>query len=466
MLFLCHFVRFTHYATQNYAFFFICANKTCIIQKKVVLLQRFLSKMKTFLAILALLTTFAGRVVDQKGEPVPYATVYPEIAPEWGTATNNDGVFSFDANLPSDSRVIISYIGYEKKTVLAGTLTPYSDSVLTPIVLTEQPIALEETVVAAKKSKQRNKRKQMASLLHAVYVKLEQEFPHDNARYQIVSDVRMSSENSPWGMEQMIANIVVLPEQGQQGRDSVQFQGRFCKRFFDARKRAQADSILAGEALERMEKKSAPKGAPANMLRRAANAVDSGVVVHSALFAIGNMRYDFEQAMTDTKHWTVSNESEGETVLTHTHTVSKYLGCFKMTFQRHYIVDSRTYAVRRFSEHAEVKVTIPFGIKLNADQLQMLNLVNMSETSIEKFRLKKLRGDVNLNTIYQRQDGRVYILERNMICNAHILGSKHTEIPLVIKATQRVTDLRTSAVSPLTPSQLTRRLPREIVEIY
>ena len=428
--------------------------------------------MKVFLFILAFVSTFAGRVIDQKGEPIAYATVYPEIAPEWGTATNNDGFFRFDANLTKDSRIIVSYIGYEKKVVLAQTLQ--TDSV---IVLTEQPIALEETVVAAKASKQRNKRKQMASLLHAVYVKLEEEFPDNNAQYQVVSDVRMNcganraleaknAEGSTWGMEQMIANIVVLPEQGAQGRDSVQFQGRFCKRFFDARKRAEADSLLAGDALERMEKKSAPKGTPANMLRRAANAVDSGVVVHYALFAIGNMRYDFEQAMTDTKHWTVSNESEGETVLTHTQTVSRYLGCFKMTFQRHYIVDSRTYAVRQFSEHAEVKVTIPFGIKLNQDQLQMLNLVNMSEQQIEKFRLKKLRGNIDLNTIYQRQDGHVYTLERNMICNAHILGSKNTEIPLIIKATQRVTDLQTQNVKPLPRSQITRRLKREIVEIY
>ena len=428
--------------------------------------------MKVFLFLLAFVSTFAGRVIDQKGEPIAYATVYPEIAPEWGTATNNDGFFRFDANLTKDSRIIVSYIGYEKKVVLAQTLQ--TDSV---IVLTEQPIALEETVVAAKASKQRNKRKQMASLLHAVYVKLEEEFPDNNAQYQVVSDVRMNcganraleaknAEGSTWGMEQMIANIVVLPEQGAQGRDSVQFQGRFCKRFFDARKRAEADSLLAGDALERMEKKSAPKGTPANMLRRAANAVDSGVVVHYALFAIGNMRYDFEQAMTDTKHWTVSNESEGETVLTHTQTVSRYLGCFKMTFQRHYIVDSRTYAVRRFSEHAEVKVTIPFGIKLNQDQLQMLNLVNMSEQQIEKFRLKKLRGNIDLNTIYQRQDGHVYTLERNMICNAHILGSKNTEIPLIIKATQRVTDLQTQNVKPLPRSQITRRLKREIVEIY
>ena len=154
--------------------------------------------MKTLVFILALVSTFIGRVVDQNGEPIPYATVYPEIAPEWGTATNNDGFFRFEANLTKDSRIIVSCIGYEKKTVLAEQLLLNGEALNSAalnsealnsealnyavITLTEQPIALEETVVAAKKSKQRNKRKQMAELLHAVYVKLEEQFPDDNAQ--------------------------------------------------------------------------------------------------------------------------------------------------------------------------------------------------------------------------------------------------------------------------------------------
>ena len=417
---------------------------------------------------------YTGQVVDEKGQPISYATVYPEVAPELGTATNNDGIFRFEANLPASSPVVVSFIGFEKVEVPGDRLRVKGDAALQVIVLREQPIALQETVVAAKSSKQRNKRKQMATLLHAVYVQLEKEFPDEPAQYQVVSDVRMTSGEAQtghaavWGMEQMIANIVVLPEAGKDGRDSVQFQGRYCKRFFDARKRAQADSILAGETLERLEKaqKDVPKGTSQNYMRRAANAVDSGVVVHEALFAIGNMRYDFQETMNDIKHWSVSNESEGETVLTHTQTVSKYLGCFKMTFQRHYIIDSRTYSVRRFSEHAEVKVVIPFGIKLNSDQLQMLNLVNMDEEQINKFRLKRLRGAVDLNTIYQRRNGLVYTQEKNMILNAFIVGSKKTEIPLNIQATQRVTDLQTEGVKALKKHQLTRRVRREIVEIY
>ena len=416
--------------------------------------------MKILFAILALVATYTGRVVDEKGQPISYATVYPEAQPEQGTATNSGGYFSFDTELPGSSNVIVSFIGYEKLTLTLNELSSMTIQ-RQALVLKEQPIALEETVVAAKASKQRNKRKAMAALLHAVYVKLEEEFPDNNAQYQIVSDVRMLSENETWGMEQMIANVVVLPEQGTEGRDSIQFQGKYCKRFFDAEKRAQADSILASDMIERIEKKQKDK-----FIRKAANAVDSGVVVHQALFALGNMRYDFEQAMTDTRHWAVSNESEGETVLTHTQSVIKYLGLFKMTFKRHYIVDSRTYAVRRFSEHAEVRVTIPFGYKLNADQLQMLNLVNMDDKSIEKFRLKKMRGTVDLNTIYQRRDGQVYLLEKNMLADALILGSKKAEIPLHIKATQRVTGLQTEDIKPLNKSQITKRLKREIVEIY
>lgn len=429
--------------------------------------------MKTILFILAFVATYMGRVVDNKGVPVAYATVYPEIAPEWGTATNNDGVFSFEANLTKDSRIIISYIGYEKRTIQAKDCLAEKDSIgqilaekdsswqMPVFTLMEQPIALQETVVAAKAGKQKNKRKQMAALLHSVYVKLEEEFPDEPALYKVVSDVRMNSDSSTWGMEQMIANIVVLPEAGKEGRDSVQFQGRYCKRFFDAEKRAMADSILAGEAIERMEKKSKEKYA-----RKAVAAVDSGVVVHRALFSMGNMRYDFEQAMTDTKHWTVSNESEGETVLTHTQKINRYLGCFQMVYLRHYIVDSETFAVRRFSEHAEVKITIPFGVKLNADQLQMLNLINMSDKQIEKFRLKKMNGKIDYNTIYQRRDGLVYILEKNMHVDARILGSKKAEVPIMVKATQRVTELQTEGVQPLRPEEITRRVKREIVEIY
>ena len=47
-----------------------------------------------------------------------------------------------------------------------------------------------------------------------------------------------------------------------------------------------------------------------------------------------------------------------------------------------------------------------------------------------------------------------------------IIGSKDMEIPIYVKATQRVTDLQTKDVKALKKNEITTRVAREIVEIY
>lgn len=398
---------------------------------------------------------YQGRVTDTNGQPISYATVYPADDPISGTATGTDGEFRFQSSASPQSAIVISFIGYEKQILSLGRFTE-KEGDLPVVVLKEQPIALEETVVAAKESKQRNKRKKMATLLHQVYVQMAKDFSNDPARYRVVSDVRMDSEGEAWGMEQMIATIVDIPEGAKNGKDSIQFAGEYCKRYFKQNIRALADTILAGDGIDRMDKN----------MRRAANAVDSGVVVHRSLFAAGNIRYDFEVASEDKlKNWAVSNESEGETVLTHTEK-HNILGIFVMQMKRHYILDSNTLRVKRFSERADIKVNIPFGMKLNADQLQILNLLNMGEKQIEKFRLRKANAVICLNTIYQEKDGHLYILEKNLKTNATIIGTKGAEIPILLNATQRVVALENKDVRPMSRKQMTSRVRREIVEIY
>jgi len=401
-------------------------------------------------ASIAFAKDYSGRVLTITGEPVGYATVYPIDDPVTGTATNDAGEFHFSSNLPPDSKVIVSFLGYEKVELPLAALT---DSAT--IILKEQPIALEETVVAAKASKQKNKRKQIASLLHSVYVQMAKDFSDNNAEYRIVSDVRMDSEGEAWGMEQMIARVVNLPYIGYEGRDSVQVQGLYCKRYFKQSIRQLADTIYKSNTLENMDKN----------MRKMATAIDSGVIVHKALWQAGNIRYDFDKNSSDLKHWEVSNESEGETVLTYTES-KNYLGIVKYSIKRHYILDSQTLSVRRFSERGELYVNIPFGYKLNKDQLQMLNLLNMGNNQIEKFRLRKANGVVSLNTIYQRRDGHLYILEKNLKADALLTGTKQMEIPTQVRATQRVTSLKIENVQPMPKSQMTRRVKREIVEIY
>lgn len=419
---------------------------------------------------------YIGRVVDEKGAPISYATVYMADDPIIGTATGGNGLFRLQTDLPIYSELIISFIGYEKQILMLSEL--HDDT--TTIVLKEQPIHLEEVVIAAKPQKQKNKRKRMQSLLAAVYEQMQRDFPTSVTGYHIVSDVRMDAEDIPWGTEQMIAHVVVLPRQGHIAKDprtgkkgsiptdSIQFSGEHCKRYFDASIRSLADTILAGNDLEKIHPQ----------MRQAANAIDSGVVVHQALWSMGNIVYDFVNSMKDVGHWAVSNESEGETVLTYTEK-QNILGIFVYQMKRHYILRSDDLSVLRFAERAHIELNIPFGYKVKPQEMQMLNLLNMGEKQIEQYRIRKVHADISLNTIYQERGGYLYPLEKNMQTDATIIGKRKDRkpsgrgtietkdtIPLNIRATQRVTTLQTKDVQPMTRKQMRRRVARTIVPIY
>lgn len=419
---------------------------------------------------------YIGRVVDEHGAPIGYATVYMADDPVIGTATSNNGLFRLQTDLPIFSELIVSFIGYEKQVLLLSEL--HDDT--TTIVLKEQPINLEEVVIAAKPQKQRNKRRRMQDLLAAVYQQMLADFPMTATGYHIVSDVRMDAEGEPWGMEQMIAQVVVLPRQGhivkdqRTGKrstvptDSIQFSGKHCKRFFDTSIRNLANNIYAGDDLEHIHPQ----------MRKAATAIDSGVVVHRTLWSMGNIVFDFANTMKDVGNWQVSNESEGETVLTYTEK-QNIMGIFIYRMKRHYILRSDDLRVSRFVEKAHIELNIPFGHKVKPHEMQMLNLLNMGEKQIEQYRIRKVHGDISLNTIYQERGDRLYPLEKNLKADATIIGkrkdrkpeghgmieSKDT-IPLKIRATQRVTTLQTRDVQPLTRQQLTKRVPRTLVPIY
>lgn len=399
--------------------------------------------------LLSLAERYEGYVLDEAGHPVPFATVYLQDNPYIGTATGQNGHFQLEAFNSERSQVIISFIGYEKQVLpLTFFLQPNAT-----VILKEQPIALQETVVSAKPSKQKNKRKQMAQLLYQVYNRMQYDFPSKPYKLKLVSDVKMDLESTPWGMEQMIASVIQIPEGRRDGRDSVQFMGEYCKRFFAQTIRDRADTILANENLD-------------HRVRKMAVEMDSGVVVHNGLWQTGNICYDFQKDMEQLSAWTVTRENEGETVLTFREH-KNYLGIFKYEILRHYIVNSQTYRVLRFVEEGSMDVNIPFGYKLKEGELEMLNLLNLSNAEIEQFRIKSGHAKVMLNTIYRMQDGHLYPLERNLRTDATLQSTRRQKqtIPIRVRATQRVTSVQTSGVQPLR-TKPSRRVPREIVPVY
>ena len=413
--------------------------------------------MRKVLCILLLLSSmvlhaaeYRGRVLDERGEGLMYATVYPEDDPVAGTATGSDGRFVLETEVSPDSKVVVSFVGYEKAEL---PLAFFADSGAV-VRLTEQPVALSETLVEAKKTKRRGKRGEMAQLLYKVFNRMEYDFPDEPYKVRLVSDVKMDSEDVPWGMEQMIASVIQIPEGRKDSRDSVQFMGEYCKRYFLSHIRARADSILAKDKLD-------------YRTRKMANEMDSGVVVHAALWAIADVQYDFQSEMNDLRHWTVSDGAAGEKVLTYLEK-KNFLGIVVYSISRQYIVDSETFRVKRFVVDGIMDVNIPFGHKLKPDELAMLNLLNVDEAAIEKFRVKSAHGHVVMSTTYRMQpDGHLYPHERSMLTDAELFSTKkqNMTIPIHIKGTQRVLSVQTEGVEPL-QQRVTQRVVREIVPIF
>ena len=393
--------------------------------------------------LLILLFVYLGLVTDQAGQPLGYTTIYNEANPEIGTATTSSGYFEILSEKPIEGDFVISYIGYAKQVIPASEFIEHPGRTPRTVVLQEQPLALEEMVVSSKRH--RNRRKMMKALLAEVWAQMQVDFTRDPIAYQVVSDVRLDQDSVPWGVEQLIARSYEQPFARPDSTDLVRFVADHRKRYMYDGLRQKADAFKHSDALNRMDRKGKRKIGYKYDLKWTVQNVDSGVVVHKCLWTWWNVRTEFRKAMRDrTRHWEVSRENEGETVLTNTEK-RNILGIFKYVYYRHFILDSKTLSVKRFSQQGEVWINLPIGYKLNRDQLQFVNLLNMTDRDIERLRVKKGHASVQLNTIYRRQGGRLVKQERNLHVSALVTGSKKStvqNIPIDVKATQRGRVLR------------------------
>lgn len=403
-----------------------------------------------FLTFLVAGTTRAvvivGRVLDQENTPVSYASIYLKGEPFIGTVTNPQGVFSLDTKTIANDHIVVSFLGYESQEhpLYAFTL---GDTLR--ICLIEQPIALEETIVSVPVTKQRNKRKAMKELLKNVRQRMDVDFPDTPVKYRVVSDVYIDSQNRPMAFEEVIGYVAELHEPTKQGvNDSVQFYGEVCKRYIDQGIMGKINPILQSENTQIQTK-------------HMAHEIDSGIVIHQTLWG-GGLKNVFDRLAENPKRWTLSRESESNAVLTYKEK-RNYLGIFKAELTVHYIIDSYTYSLQNLSENMKVNVSIPFGRKLNQQQIKWLNVLNMQTDDIEKFRLKKADATIKRNIIYTTSGTRIYVKEKNMLMNVHIIDNKGKTVPVNTNATVKVLSIQTDDVKLYTRQQLDKPVPRTIL---
>lgn len=388
---------------------------------------------------------YYGRVTDSNGVPLMYATVYPVENPVEGTATNEKGVFCLETEDGPETVVAITYVGYKQRQVSLAELTKQDVNnegvgcesaegemfaALVTIVLEEQPIALEETVVEAKRTRM-SKRKKLAQILRLTYLKLKEDLPQENIRYNVVSDVKMEASDAPWGMEQMGADVFEAPGKAYDGRDSVQFYGNWCKRYCSPEVRVKIDSVLAHESNKDRQ--------------RMADGLDKGTLTHRALWKLRMDPDHLLDTSDELRRWKMSSEDDTRCVLTYTRKYNM-LGIVKATLVENLIVDAYDFRLQSYTVDLTVKLNLPFAMKIEGIYLEWLSLLSNGGQSPEKFKLKRGNMHARVSNVYKERNGVLVPVEKNLVAEGEIVGKKDIVLPVKVWATQHVGEVNTDGV--------------------
>ncbi len=169
--------------------------------------------MKNFFAVIvsALLCVSAsamdikGLVVDDKGQPLPYACIYIQSDPNVGTVTDDNGNFELSVDYDKYYRdtLVVSFIGYteSRNSVynLYGWIEKSGPSAILKFKLHGEPLQLTEARLTEKKGK--SKKGEVSNLLKLVGQKLEQDFPEEVRQYKIKADSYIKNKEKIMGVE-------------------------------------------------------------------------------------------------------------------------------------------------------------------------------------------------------------------------------------------------------------------------
>lgn len=393
------------------------------------------------LFLLSIISAFSqdliGRVFDGT-EPMPYVSVYLKENPEIGTISDLEGVFTIP-NLQKNTTVVLSFVGYKTmelkfKKIPTDTLD---------ITMVEQPIMLTETLIPSKTPKL-SKRKQMKQLLADVKKQMLKDFPEEVRKYKIVSDYDFYEKGRIVAREEIIGTVAEIPNIGRKNTDSIQMVIDMCKRYRDRNVQYKLDSIRAGKFKD-------------NRNERLANLPDSSKFIHRVLWG-SDIKWLFLELDGKISKW--SMQEQDSTFLLTYHEKKNYFGIVKYELVLNYILDIYSYRVKSLSQSLKVNANIPFGYKLDADQLAIINVVNLAGEEHKKYRAKYIDADIKRNIIYREEYDQVIPSEKNVITKVEMAERKHNK-PIYVHQTGsiKVVSAQTSEVKTFTKEEVKQSFP-------
>lgn len=380
--------------------------------------------------------TLVGRVFDGN-EPMSYVSIYLKENPEIGTVSDKDGVFTLP-DMPKNTTVVLSFVGYKTmelkfKKIPTDTLE---------ITMVEQPIMLTETLIPSK-TKKLSKRKQMKQILADVKKQMLKDFPTETRKYKIVSDYDLYEKGRIIAREEIIGTVAEIPNAGRKDTDSIQMVIDMCKRFRDRNVQYKLDSI-SGKLKD-------------DKNQRLVNLTDSSKFIHRVLWG-SDIKWLFLELDGKVSKWTM--EEQDSTFLLTYRDKKNYFGIVKYELVLNYILDIYSYRVKSLSQSLKVNANIPFGYKLDSDQLAIINVVNLAGEEHKKYRAKYIDADIKRNIIYRKEYDQVIPSEKNVITKIEMAERKHNK-PIYVHQTGsiKVISAQTSSVKTFTEAEINQSFP-------
>lgn len=381
--------------------------------------------------------TLVGRVSDGN-EPMSYVSVYLKENPEVGTISDMDGIFTIP-DIQKNSTVVLSFVGYKTMELKFNKIP--TDTL--DIAMVEQPILLTEALIPSK-TKKLSKRKQMKQLLSDVRNQMLKDFPQETRKYKIVSDYDFYEKGRIVSREEIIGTVAEIPNAGRKNTDSIQMVIDVCKRYRDRNVQFKLDSIRAGELKE-------------DKNQRLANLPDSSKFIHRVLWG-SDIKWLFLELDGKISKW--SMEEQDSTFLLTFREKKNYFGVVKYELVLNYILDIYSYRVKSLSQSLKINANIPFGYKLDSDQLAIINVVNLAGEEHKKYRAKYIDADIKRNIIYREEYNQVIPSEKNVVTKVEMAERKHKK-PIFVHQTGsiKVVSAQTSEVKTFTESEVKQSFP-------
>jgi hypothetical protein len=380
--------------------------------------------------------TLVGRVFDGN-EPMSYVSIYLKENPEIGTVSDMDGVFTLP-DMQKNTTVVLSFVGYKTmelkfKKIPTDTLE---------ITMVEQPIMLTETLIPSK-TKKLSKRKQMKQILADVKKQMLKDFPTETRKYKIVSDYDLYEKGRIIAREEIIGTVAEIPNAGRKDTDSIQMVIDMCKRFRDRNVQYKLDSI-SGKLKD-------------DKNQRLVNLTDSSKFIHRVLWG-SDIKWLFLELDGKVSKWTM--EEQDSTFLLTYRDKKNYFGIVKYELVLNYILDIYSYRVKSLSQSLKVNANIPFGYKLDSDQLAIINVVNLAGEEHKKYRAKYIDVDIKRYIIYRKEYDQVIPSEKNVVTKIEMAERKHNK-PIYVHQTGsiKVVSAQTSSVKTFTEAEINQSFP-------